>query len=186
MKKLLTILSISFLHLYSFAQKGVDFVDGWLEFKKGDTIRGKVCYINTVTGERYDKVFHLNEAGSKKRYGSDKINSLMADGKIYEFVTIEGSGLGPLLMQRVIAGDIYMYRAWFKTPDSSPTKLKYEETIFLRKKGSDDFVEVVPKNFFKQMKSYFKGDEDIVQMIKENNYEIKDLEKIVQAYNDKD
>jgi hypothetical protein len=82
MKKLLTILSISFLPVCSFAQKGVDFVDGWLEFKKGDTIRGKVCYINTVTGERYDKVFLLNEAGSKKRFGSDKINSLMADGKI--------------------------------------------------------------------------------------------------------
>lgn len=185
MKQLLTTLSIAILPVAVLAQKGVDFVDGWLEMKKGDTLFGKVCYINTVTGERYDKVFYLNEAGSKKRYGNDKINSLMADGKIYEYVTIDGPGLGPMLMQRVVAGDIYMYRAWFKTPDSTPTKVKYEETIFLRKKGSDEFVEIVPKNFFKQMKNYFKGDEDIVQLIKEKNYELKDLEKIVQAYNDK-
>jgi hypothetical protein len=92
----------------------------------------------------------------------------------------------PLLMQRVVAGDIYMFKAWFKTPDSTPTKPKYEETVFLRKKDSNEYVEVYAKNFFKQMKSYFKGDEDIVQLVKENNYEIKDLEKVIQAYNDKE
>jgi hypothetical protein len=32
---------------------------------------------------------------------------------------------------------------------------------------------------------YFKGDEDIVQLIKDNKYQAKDIEKIVEAYNAK-
>lgn len=186
MKKLFILFSLFCFPIFISAQKGVDFVDGWIEMKKGDTLKGKICYQNTITGERYDKVFFLDAAGSKKRYGHEKAVSLMADGKIYDFINIEGSGMMPLLMQRVVAGDIYMFKAWFKTPDSTPTKPKYEETVFLRKKDSNEYVEVYAKNFFKQMKSYFKGDEDIVQLVKENNYEIKDLEKVIQAYNDKE
>ncbi len=41
------------------------------------------------------------------------------------------------------------------------------------------------KKFQKNMALYFKGDEDIVQLIKDNKYEAKDIEKIVTAYNAK-
>jgi hypothetical protein len=36
------------------------------------------------------------------------------------------------------------------------------------------------------MAAYFKGDEDIVQLIKEKNYTVKDIDKIVIAYNEKE
>ena len=46
-------------------------------------------------------------------------------------------------------------------------------------------IEVLDKKFQKNMALYFKGDEDIVQLIKDNKYEAKDIEKIVSAYNAK-
>jgi len=178
---------LMFIPFFSFSQKGVDFVDGWIVLKKtGDTLRGQICYKNTVSGERYDKVYYMDSVTSKKRYGHEKITSMMADGKIYDFIIIDYISTMPFLMERVVTGDIYMYKAWFKTDKYTPTKPDYEEAVFLRKKNSDEYVEIFQKNFYKQMKSYFKGDEDIVQLVKENNYEIEDLAKVVIAYNEKE
>jgi hypothetical protein len=46
--------------------------------------------------------------------------------------------------------------------------------------------EVLDKKFQKEMAAYFKGDEDIVKLIKEKNYTVKDIDKIVMAYNAKE
>lgn len=186
MKRLSLLFAFILTSLFSFAQKGVEFVDGWIELKKGDTLKGKVCYINTVTKERYEKIYFLDAAGAKKRYGFDRITSFGVEGKVYEYLIVDGFGTTPIMMQRVIAGDLYMFKAWFKAPDFTPQKPNYEEAVFLRKKDSSEYFEVYPKNFYKQMKSYFRGDEDIVELVKENNYELKDLEKIVVAYNEKE
>ncbi len=64
--------------------------------------------------------------------------------------------------------------------------MTYEVGMFLKKKDSADFFEVLDKKFQKEMASYFKGDEDIVKLIKDNKYEVKDLDKIVNAYNAKE
>jgi len=187
MKKSILMMILMLMPFFAFSQKGVDFVDGWIVLKKtGDTLRGQVCYKNTISGERYDKVYFIDAANSKKRYGHEKISSVMADKKIYDFIIIDYISTMPFLMERVVTGDIYMYKAWFKTANYTPTKPDYEEAVFLRKKSSDEYVEIFPKNFYKQMKSYFKGDEDIVQLVKENNYEIGDLDKVVIAYNEKE
>jgi hypothetical protein len=47
-------------------------------------------------------------------------------------------------------------------------------------------VEVFDKKFEKDMARYFKGDEDIVELMKKNSWGIADLDKIVKAYNEKE
>ena len=166
------------------AAKGQEFTDGWAETKKGDTLRGKICYENTKTGELYEKIFFLDATNQKKRYGPEKLISFGTKGKIFEFVTMEEVPI-PVPMERVINGDIILYKGAFKTEASTPQKLTYEMAYFLKKKVSAEYVEVLEKKFLKEMAAYFKGDEDIVQMIKDNNWGIKDIEKIVAAYNAK-
>jgi hypothetical protein len=168
--------------------KGIEFVDGWCLTKKGDTLRGKVCVENTKTGERFDKIMFIDAkdaTGQKKRYGVEKITSFGTAEKMFEFVTLD-EGIPPFIMERVISGDLNLYRCWFKTPESTPQKMTYEVGMFLKKKESADFFEVLDKKFQKEMAAYFKGDEDIVKLIKDNKYEVKDLDKIVQAYNAKE
>jgi hypothetical protein len=176
--------------IFSNAQgtKGIEFTEGWCLTKKGDTLRGKICIENTKTGERFDKIMFIDAkdaSGQKKRYGIEKITSFGAADKVYEFVTLD-EGIPPFTMERVITGDLNLYRCWFKTPESTPQKMTYEVGMFLKKKDSADFFEVLDKKFQKEMASYFKGDEDIVKLIKDNKYEVKDLDKIVNAYNAKE
>jgi hypothetical protein len=190
MKSIVVSLILCFGAILSNAQgsKGIEFVDGWCLTKKGDTLRGKVCIENTKTGERFDKIMFIDAkdaTNQKKRYGIDKITSFGAADKVYEFVTLD-EGIPPFVMERVISGDLNLYRCWFKTPESTPQKMTYEVGMFLKKKESADFFEVLDKKFQKEMAAYFKGDEDIVKLIKDNKYEVKDLDKIVQAYNAKE
>jgi hypothetical protein len=89
-------------------------------------------------------------------------------------------------MERVVTGDLNLYRCWFKTQLSTPQKMDYVVGMFLKKKDNPELYEVLDKKFIKEMAAYFKGDEDIVQLIKEKNYTVKDIDKIVIAYNEKE
>ena len=169
---------------FSQASKGLTFVDGWVKTNKGDTLRGQVCYENSKTGERMDKIYFVDANNSKKRMGAEKLASFGFDGRIYDFVDV-GDGFGKVVMQRVIQGDITMFYAWFKSESSTPQKFTYERAIFLKREGRDELFEVLERKFEKTMSSYFKGDEDIIQMIKENKWTANDMEKIVAAYNAK-
>lgn len=188
MKHITLIIILFALSFSAFGQgaKGQEFTDGWVATKKGDTLRGKVCYENTKTGERLEKVVFIDSkdaTNAKKRYGSEKLTAFGAGGKVFEWVILE-DGIPPLIMERVVGGDLSLYRCWFKTMDSTPQKMTYEVGMFLKKKDNPEFYEVMDKKFQKEMAAYFKGDEAIVKMIKEKEYTIKDIDKIVQAYNE--
>lgn len=188
MKHLSLLITLFALSLNTFGQgtKGQEFVDGWVATKKGDTLRGKVCYENTKTGERYEKVFFIDAkdaTNAKKRMGNERLTAFGTTDKVFEWVTLE-DGIPPLIMERVVGGDLNLYRCWFKTMDSTPQKMTYEVGMFLKKKDNPEFYEVMDKKFQKEMAAYFKGDEAIVKMIKEKEYTIKDIDKIVQAYNE--
>jgi hypothetical protein len=189
MKNLITLVALLLTGTMAFAQgtKGQEFTEGWVVTKKGDTLRGKICYENTKSGERYEKVFFIDEkdaTNAKKRWGNEKITSFGTNGKIFEYVTLEAD-IPALIMERVVSGDLTLYRCWFKTEESTPQKMTYEVGMFLKKKENTEFYEVMDKKFQKEMAAFFKGDEDIVKMIKDNNYTAKDLDKIVMAYNAK-
>lgn len=181
--RLLLILTLIMLSSLSFAQKGIEYVDGWVKTKKGDTLKGKICWENISTKERLDKIFFMDAAGAKKRYGVEKITSFGTSTVVFDFVLIQGIE-APMPMQRLITGELNLYRAWFKKPDSTPTNYGYEMAVFLNKKEKEEFIEVLDGGFDKQMKKYFKDDKDFVGQIKENKWGIADLEKIVAAYNE--
>ena len=186
MKKLLILVLLAFsIQVNAQANKGLEFTDGWAFTKKGDTLRGKICYENTKTGERYDKIHFMDAANLKKRYGPEKLTSFGTQGKVFDYVILE-EGMSAILMERVITGDIILYRTWYALETNTPQKMTYEVGLLLKKKDSEDYTEVFEKRFVKDMAMYFKGDEDIVQMIKDNNWGIKDIEKIVVAYNAKE
>jgi len=170
---------------FSQAAKGLDFKDGWAVTKKGDTLRGKFCIENTKTGEQFDKVFYLDATNQKKRYGSEKLTSFSVDGKVYEYLLLTDDE-PPFRMERVLTGDITMYRGLFKSAESTPQKFIYEESVLLKRKNRGDIYEVFEKGFKKDINSYFKGDDDIIQMIKDNGWTSKDIDKIVMAYNAKE
>lgn len=186
MKNLLLLLGCFLISFSSFAQipKGMDVYDGWACTKKGDTLRGKICNIDPKSGQRLDKIFLFDSANKKSRLGAEKLNFYFMDGKLFEFVTMEESPVA-IPMQKVISGDLCLYYGWFPLIESTPQKYVYEKGIFLKKKDQTAYIEVVEKKFQKNMASYFKGDEDIVLLIKDNKYEAKDIEKIVTAYNEK-
>jgi hypothetical protein len=185
MKHLLTIVCLFIITTVGAqASRGLDFVDGWVKTTKGDTLKGKVCYENTKTGERMDKIYFLDAANSKKRMGAEKLSSFGIENRVYDFVDI-GDGFGMVVMQRVVEGDINLYYAWFKTAESTPQKMSYEKGVFMKKKGKDELFEVLDRKWEKAMAGYFKGDEDILDMIKKNNWTINDMDKIVTAYNKK-
>jgi hypothetical protein len=190
MKKIILLLTLILSATGIFAQgaKGQEFTDGWALTKKGDTLRGKICYESTKTGERFEKIMFIDAkdaTAQKKRYGPEKLTSFGTKGLVFDFVVLEDD-IPPMIMERVVSGDLNMYRCWFKTVDSTPQKMSYEIGMFLKKKDSPVFYEVMDKKFIKEMTAYFKGDEDIVKLIKDNNYTIKDLDKIVSAYNAKE
>lgn len=183
--RILSILTLLFLALITNAQssKGLDFVDGYILTNQGDTTIGQLCYINTKTNERFDRIYFLAENGSKKRIGPEKLNGFGMEGKDFEWVEL-GDGYGKIIMQRIVEGDINMYYAWFKSEDSTPRLFAYEKTIFLQKRKQ--LHEVLDRKFEKNMANYFKGDEDIIEMMKKNKWGINDLDKIVKAYNAKE
>jgi len=186
MKKLILLCSIILsFQLSAQNSNGLNFVDGWVKTNKGDTLKGKICYLNTKTGERFDKINFIDQAGSKKRLGSDRLDAFGSGNETFEFVDV-GDGLGKIMMQRVIDGDLNLYFAWFKTEKSTPRQFDYEKAIFLKKKDKPELFEVFDKKFEKEMARYFKGDEDIVELIKKNSWGLADLDKIVKAYNDKE
>jgi hypothetical protein len=186
MKNLFLIFSIVLsFQLSAQNSNGLNFVDGWVKTNKGDTLKGKICYLNTKTGERLEKINFIDQAGAKKRLGSDRLDAFGTATETFDFVDV-GDGLGKLMMQRVVEGDLYLYFAWFKTEKSTPRLFDYEKAIFLKKKDKPDLVEVFDKKFEKDMARYFKGDEDIVELMKKNSWGIADLDKIVKAYNEKE
>jgi hypothetical protein len=186
MRNLLLLLACFLISFSSFAQipKGMDVYDGWACTKKGDTLRGKICNIDPKSGQRLDKIFLFDSANKKSRLGPEKLTSYFMDGKLFEYIIIEeGAVAAP--MQKAITGDLCLFYAWFPLMESTPQKYVYEKAIFLKKKDQTAYIEVLEKKFQKNMALYFKGDEDIVQLIKDNKYEAKDIEKIVIAYNEK-
>jgi hypothetical protein len=190
MKKLILIFLGALLSTGMFAQdkKGLDFTDGWVLTKKGDTLRGKVCYENTKTGERFEKIKFIDAKDAtqqKKSYGVEKLTSFGTKGLVFEFIVLDVE-IPPMIMERVVTGDLNLYRCWFKTQLSTPQKMDYVVGMFLKKKDSTELYEVLDKKFQKEMSAYFKGDEDIVKLIKEKNYTVKDIDKIVIAYNEKE
>ena len=79
MKNLILIFVGILLSTGIFAQdkKGFDFTDGWAVTKKGDTLRGKVCYENTKTGEKFEKIKFIDAKDAtqqKKSYGVEKLS----------------------------------------------------------------------------------------------------------------
>jgi hypothetical protein len=186
MKKLLLFISFFTFSYAAFSQipKGMDVYDGWACTKKGDTLRGKICNIEAKSGQRLDKIYLFDSANKKSRLGPEKLISYFMDGKLFEYIIVEeGAPAAP--MQKVITGDLCLYYGWFPLMESTPQKYVYEKAIFLKKKDQTAYTEVLEKKFQKNMALYFKGDEDIVQLIKDNKYEAKDIEKIVSAYNAK-
>jgi hypothetical protein len=88
------------------------------------------------------------------------------------------------MMQKVIDGDALLYKAWFVDDKSTNQKFSYEEVTFIKKKTDTQFTEVMEKGFKKTMKEFFAGDGQILELIKNNNWGVKDFEKIVTAYNE--
>jgi hypothetical protein len=190
MKKLMFLIASVFLFIGVNAQdkKGLDFTDGWVVTKKGDTLRGKVCYENTKTGERFEKIKFIEAKDAtqqKKSYGPEKLTSFGTKGLVFDFIVLDVE-IPPMVMERVVTGDLNLYRCWFKTQLSTPQKMDYVVGMFLKKKEGTEMYEVLDKKFQKEMAAYFKGDEDIVKLIKEKNYTVKDIDKIVIAYNEKE
>lgn len=190
MKKLMFLIASVFLFIGVNAQdkKGLDFTDGWVVTKKGDTLRGKVCYENTKTGERFEKIKFIDSKDAtqqKKSFGPEKLTSFGTKGLVFDFIVLDVE-IPPMVMERVVTGDLNLYRCWFKTQLSTPQKMDYVVGMFLKKKDSTEMYEVLDKKFQKEMAAYFKGDEDIVKLIKEKNYTVKDIDKIVIAYNEKE
>lgn len=182
------IVCILFIYQPSNAQssKGEDYFDGWALTKKGDTLRGKISYRNPRTGEIYQqdkKIILIDSLGTKRKYGHEKLSAFSCDGKLFEFISLDPN-LPPFLMQKIIDGDVKMYKAWFIDNNSTSQKYSYEEVTFIKKKEDTQFTEVMEKGFKKIMKEFFAGDEQILQLIKTNNWGLSDLDKIVTAYND--
>jgi hypothetical protein len=173
------------------ANKGIEFVDGWCLTQKGDTLKGKISMENTKTGERFDKIKFIDAKdanGQKKNLGIEKINSFGIANRTFEFITNDNFEK-PVIMERLITGDLCLYKEWYELPESTPQKKQYEIVMWFIKKdaSSEPFpINNNDKKFVKEMSSYFKGDNDIIKLIKENNYTYKDLDKIVQAYNAKE
>jgi len=182
---LVIMLAFSCIGLNAQASKGLDFIDGYVYTLKGDTLKGKVCYINTKTNERFDKIYFLDANNSRKRMGAEKLAGFGFEGKTFQFVDV-GDGFGKVIMQRIVDGDISIFYSWFKTENSNTRNFEYEKAIFLKKKNKEELFEVFERKFEKTMSSYFKGDEDIIELMKKNSWGINDLEKIVQAYNEKE
>ncbi len=182
---LFIVLAFSCIELNAQASKGLDFIDGYVYTLKGDTLKGKVCYINTKTNERFDKIYFLDANNSKKRMGAEKLAGFGFEGNTFQFVDV-GDGFGKVIMQRIVEGDINLYYSWFKTENSNTRNFEYEKAVFLKKKNKDELFEVFERKFEKTMSNYFKGDEDIIELMKKNNWGINDLDKIVKAYNEKE
>jgi len=187
MKNFLLLFTFIFLTLHGFSQaannKGMDFYDGWAVTKKGDTLRGKICYENSKTGEVYEKIFFMDAANLKKRMGGEKLVSFSCNSKNFAFIIpIPGDPM-VLMVEVLISGDMNLYKYWYKLPESSPQKFVYETGLFIKRSKEDGFVEVLEKGFKKTMKEYFNQDTQIIEMIKEKNWTAKDIDKIVVAYN---
>jgi hypothetical protein len=187
MKFLLPVLAFILFNLQGFSQvannKGMDFYDGWALTKKGDTLKGKICYENSKTGEVYEKIFFMDATNQKKRMGGEKLTKFSCNNRNFGFITPLEDDPMPLLVEILIDGDMNLYKYWFKMPESSPQKFVYETGLFIKKKNENGYFEVLEKGFKKTMKEVFNQDTQIIEMIKEKNWTAKDIDKIVIAYN---
>ena len=77
----------------------------------------------------------------------------------------------------------FIYKYWYELPESSPQKFVYNTGLFIKRKNEEGFVEIQEKGFKKTVKELFSEDIKIMEMIKENKWTNKDIEKIVIAYN---
>ena len=186
MKNLLLLFTFLCTSQFAFSQaannKGMDYYDGWALTKKGDTLKGKICYENTKTGEIYDKIFFLDATNLKKRMGGEKLSKFHCNSKTFDFLSIPDDPKG-IMAEAIISGDMSLYKYWFPAPVSTPQKFVYESGLFVKRKNEEGFTEIFEKGFKKQMKEVFKGDTQIIEMINEKNWTAKDIDKIVIAYN---
>lgn len=186
-RKLFSILWAMTLASVNFGQtnKNEEFLDGWVLTKKGDTLKGQICYMNSKSGEIYQnekKITFIDLQGVKKKMGSEKLTSFSVDNRILEYHALDPD-LEPFLLEKIIDGEIQMYKGWFTDKKKSDKKFIYEEAIFIKRQDDNKFTEVLQKDFKKIMKKFFKGDEKIMDMISENGWTAFDIEKIVTAIN---
>ena len=189
MKK--TLLFSAFLTLflsigYGQSNPNEEFFDGWAVTTKGDTIRGKICYMNAKTGEIYQnekKLIFIDEKGTRKKMGADKLSAFSVEDRIFEYHILD-SGMEAFIAEKIKDGKIELYKAWYiDNKKSDKKKFVYEEAMLIRKEDDKKFTEVLQKDFKKIMKKFFNGDEKIMDMITENGWTAFDMEKIIDAYN---
>jgi len=186
MKNLLLLFTFLCLSQFAFSQaannKGMDYYDGWALTKKGDTLKGKICYENSKTGEIYEKIFFMDATNLKKRMGGEKLTKFHCNAKTFDFLSVPDDPKA-IMAEAIISGDMCLYKYWFPAPESTPQKFVYETGLFVKRKNEEGFIEIFEKGFKKQMKEVFKGDTQIIEMINEKNWTAKDIDKIVIAYN---
>jgi len=187
MKNTLLLFALLFFSLSGFSQaannKGMDFYDGWALTKKGDTLKGKICYENSKTGEVYEKIFFMDATNLKKRMGGEKITKFSCNSKNFEYIAPIPNDPIILMVEVIIKGDMSLYKYWYKLPESSPQKFVYETGLFIKRKNEEGFVEILEKGFKKTVKELFSQDTKIIEMINQNKWTAKDIDKIVIAYN---
>src|SRR5690606_4877956 len=129
--------------------------------------------------------------GQKRRYGAERLSAFSCNGKLFEYVLlpVEDMVVPPMLMQVLVKGDAVLYRHGYKSPESTPQKFMYDVFYYMMKQDNPKgFAEIdsriSDKNFRRTIRDFFEGDEQILNLVKENNWGVNDLEKIVTAYND--
>jgi len=87
------------------------------------------------------------------------------------------------MVEVIIKGDMSLFKYWYKLPESTSQKFVYETGLFIKRKNEEGFVEILEKGFKKTVKELFSQDKKIMEMINENKWTAKDIDKIVIAYN---
>ena len=178
MKRLLFLLLM--LGSVLFAEAQLNFVEGHIITNDNVTLHGKIK--STTPGQRSTQiVFIENGEKEKLKYKPFQIKGYHVDGmtyesKIYDFDPALPYGYA-VFMERINKGTVKIYYYWNTDKERGFTQ------TFLENDG-DYLVEVNPLTFKRQMVQYFEEYPRLQSKIKRGDYKKKQLEEIVQEFND--
>ena len=189
MKHIIILLSIVMLTtVRALAQP--KFEEGWVATVQGDTVQGKLKVLGPSSS--CAKVYFLNAQGKRIKFKLKDIASYQRGEKLYvskPTVRPLRIGGGPNgLMQVLHKGPkVTLYEYYYTTQSGGfgpgqVTVASLQSDYYIERHGK---LELVRKSGFKHnMSAYFADDKALAQKIIDRSYKYKDMEDIVQEYND--
>ncbi len=157
---------------------------GWVITNKGDTIKGEILERDKKTGLRFegDKIRLTNAANEKKTYAPGRIKAYYNGETYYESVPFKEDEFG--FMELVSTGVLNLYRLDLERDKKGEIEV-YDTQYYVRKSSDKKGVatRIKDNNFKKEMTTFCKDNQDIIDLINDKDYVFEDLEKLVKDYN---